>query len=86
MLKAWDSHQVRPSECEDVFGNAPFGGTPTTKHETDEERHIVYGKTNEGRLLTVVYTMRGDLIRVISHRPMSRKERKEYAEAIDSNP
>jgi uncharacterized protein len=85
LLKVWDSHKVRPSECEEVFGNAPFGGTPTTKHETAEDRHIVYGNTNEGRLLTVVYTMRGDLIRVISPRPMSQKERKEYAEAIASH-
>lgn len=33
------------------------------------------------RLFTVIYTMRGDLIRVISMRKASRKEIRDYAEA-----
>jgi uncharacterized DUF497 family protein len=85
LLKVWDTHLVRPSECEEVFANRPFGGAPA-KDTAKEERHLVFGKTNEGRLLAVVYTMRNRLIRVISPRPMSRKERKEYAEAIAAHP
>jgi uncharacterized DUF497 family protein len=85
ILKIWDAHKVRPSECEQVFKNEPFGGKPDEKHSKVEERHFVFGRTNEKRLLTVVYTIRSGLIRVISARPMSRKERKDYAETIAAN-
>jgi len=34
----------------------------------------------KGRLLTLVYTERGDEIRVISYRHASREERKQYDE------
>ena len=85
LLKVWDTHKVRPSECEEVFANRPFGSKPANDTPI-EERHLVFGKTNEGRLLAVVYTMRDRLIRVISPRPMSRKERREYAEAIADHP
>ena len=84
ILKIWDSHQVRPSECEQVFFNGPFGGRPDEKHSQTEERHLVLGQTNEGRLLTVIYTIRGKLIRVVNAWPMSRKDRRIYAEAIAS--
>jgi uncharacterized protein len=85
LLKVWETHNVKPSECEEVFANRPFGAK-SAKDSTIEKRHLAFGKTNEGRLLAVVYTMRNRLIRVISPRPMSRKERKEYAEAIASHP
>ncbi len=85
ILKIWDAHKVRPSECEQIFQNGPFGGKPDEKHSAEEERHFVFGSTNERRLLTVVYTIRRRLIRVISARPMSRNERKDYAEAIAAN-
>lgn len=45
-----------------------------------EERRIVIGQA-EGQVLTVVYTLRGDAIRLISARLASRLERREYAEA-----
>ncbi|HZK77209.1 MAG TPA: BrnT family toxin [Candidatus Kapabacteria bacterium] len=82
ILKIWDSHQVHPSECELVFANGPFGGRPDSKHSATEERHFAFGATNEGRLLTVIYTIRGRLLRVVNAWPMSRKERRNYAEAI----
>ncbi|HEX5317280.1 MAG TPA: BrnT family toxin, partial [Candidatus Kapabacteria bacterium] len=77
-------HQVRPSECEEVFANLPFGGRPDIKHSSSEERHFAFGRTNEGRLLTVIYTIRGKLVRVVNAWPMSRKERRNYDEAITS--
>ena len=85
ILKIWDSHKVRPSECEEVFFSQPFGGTPDVKHSETEERHFAFGTTNEGRLLTVTYTMRKERLRVVNAWPMSRKERRNYAEAIERN-
>ncbi len=85
ILKIWDSHQVRTSECEEVFANVPFGGRPDPKHSENEERNFAFGSTNEARLLTVIYTIRGRRIRVVNAWPMSRKERRNYAEAIASH-
>ncbi len=53
---------------------------PDVKHSTKEERNFAFGITNDGRLLTVVYTVRGSKIRVISARDMNRKEKKFYYE------
>jgi uncharacterized DUF497 family protein len=39
-----------------------------------------FGHTDDGRLLVVVFTKRGTLIRIISARDMNRKERKFYEE------
>lgn len=44
-------------------------------HSEDEQRYVALGETNEGRLLFVSFTVRKNRIRIISARPMSRKER-----------
>ena len=49
-----------------------------TVHSQHEERYYALGQTDSGRLLFIAFTMREDLIRVISARDMSRKERKVY--------
>jgi uncharacterized DUF497 family protein len=48
------------------------------KHSLAEKRWAAFGKTDSGRLLVVVFTQRGSLIRVISARDMNSKERKFY--------
>ena len=45
---------------------------------TDEERFIAVGMGNSGLLLVVVYTMRGDAVRLISARRATRQEAKAY--------
>jgi uncharacterized DUF497 family protein len=47
---------------------------------TAEERWAAFGHTDDGRLLTVVFTKRGNLIRIIPARDMNRKERRFYEE------
>lgn len=42
------------------------------------DRYFVLGQTDAGRELFLVFTLRDELIRVISAREMSRKERKVY--------
>jgi uncharacterized protein len=49
-------------------------------HSIDEERFVQIGRSCQNRLLVVVHTDRGDRIRIISARPASRKERKNYEE------
>jgi uncharacterized DUF497 family protein len=47
------------------------------KHSGSERRYLALGKTNLGRELTVIFTLRPDaaLIRVVSARDQHRKER-----------
>jgi len=76
--KIWDKHGVTPFESEQVFFNSPVVATVDTEHSQKENRYYVLGRTDAGRRLFVVFTVRNDLIRVISARDMSRKERKAY--------
>ena len=74
--KIWDRHQVMPSECEELFFNRPLIVGSDEPHSTGEERFYALGRTDGGRLLFAVFTIRGRLLRVISARDMSRKERR----------
>jgi uncharacterized protein len=71
-------HQVAPVESEEVFFNRPLVVRDDERHSALEERLYALGQTDVGRLLFIVFTIRGRLIRVISARDMSRKERKVY--------
>lgn len=66
------------TECEQVFFNQPLIAAPDVAHSEQEPRFYLLGRTDSGRLLFVVFTPRDTLIRVISARDMSRKERKVY--------
>ncbi len=46
----------------------------------EEERYVTLGMDAFARLLVVVYTWRGDVIRLISARKATRAERTQYAE------
>ena len=76
--KNWASHRVTQAESEEVFFNLPVFMLEDAKHSGREHRYNVLGRTNADRLLSVIFTIRGDLVRVISARPMSRKERSAY--------
>lgn len=83
--KNWDRHQASHIECEEIFFNRPFIIKPDQSHSTKEDRYFALGKTDTGRLLFIVFTIRTGKIRVISARAMNRKERKIYEE-IEKNP
>jgi len=76
--KNWLRHQVTAAECEQVFFNQPLIVAEDDAHSGEEQRFFALGRTDSDRRLFVVFTMRGDLIRVISARDMSRKERRSY--------
>ncbi|MCB1414415.1 MAG: BrnT family toxin [Xanthobacteraceae bacterium] len=71
---------VSPMEAEQVFLNLLL--LHDTEHSTTEPRFHAYGKTHAGRLLQIAFTLRQDatMLRVVSARPMSAKERTRYAE------
>jgi uncharacterized DUF497 family protein len=48
----------------------------------DEERWVLTGMSSQLRLLTVVYTLKGELIRIVSARKSTRREERFYAQGI----
>jgi len=78
--KNWERHRVSHIECEEIFFNRPIIVKNDEPHSTGEDRYFVLGKTDAGRLLFIVFTLRGNKIRIISARDINRKERKIYEE------
>ncbi|MDX2145405.1 MAG: BrnT family toxin [Rhodospirillaceae bacterium] len=80
--KSIEKHGVDRTEAEQVFFNVPLLLMEDMRHSTTEKRFHAYGRSNDGRLLQVSFTLRqmGTRIRVISARPMHRKERTRYDE------
>lgn len=76
--KIWERHRVAPTECEELFFNRPLVFGKDEEHLAEEERMYGLGQSDAGKLLFVAYTIRGRVIRVISARDMSRKERRIY--------
>ena len=76
--KNWELHQVSQGECEQVFFNRPLVVAPDVELSKRELRYAALGQTNAARQLAVVFTIRGPLVRVISARNMSRRERRIY--------
>ena len=82
-------HNVEPGECERAFFREPFLVAFDEKHSGTEQRWEALGRTRGDRMLYLVVTVRGTLIRVIAARDMNRKERTRYEEAqagLEENP
>ena len=84
-VKSWKKHSVRQAECEEVFGERPLLVSEDLAHSEREPRYLALGQTRAGRQLLVAFTIRGDRLRVISARDMSRKERSAYEKARDED-
>lgn len=74
--KNWIKHQVSHLECEQPFFNEPFLVFEEVAHSKDEARFFALGATDRGRYLFIVFTLRGDKIRLISARDMDKNERR----------
>jgi uncharacterized DUF497 family protein len=74
-----EAHEVSQTDAEQVFFNLPLIALDVA-HSREEPRHHALGCTDVQRFLHITFTLRneGKLIRVISARPMSRKERAIY--------
>ncbi len=74
-------HDVSFEEAATVFGDTFSMTIPDPAHSQTEMRFIILGRSHLGRLLVVIHTERDDNIRIISARPASRRERKQYEQA-----
>lgn len=74
--KSEEKHKISIKEAEEVFESDPFITIKTGI--TPEERYQLFGQTKSGKLISVIFTLRNNKIRVISARPQSQKERNFY--------
>lgn len=77
-------HGVENKESEEVFLGRDKFIFKDKLHSRKEDRFRIFGKTNKGRELLVVFAIRNKKIRIISTRDMSRREVKFYEKKIDS--
>lgn len=80
--KNWPRHRVTNQESEEVFLDEEKKTFKDKLHSGDEERFRIVGKTKEGRILFVVFTIRRNKIRIISARDINKKEVNLYEEKI----
>jgi hypothetical protein len=74
------NHDVGFDEAETVFIDPLARIFDDETHSVQEEREIIIGHSSSNRLLLVCFTERGDVIRIISARKTTRKERGDYEE------
>ncbi len=79
-----ERHGVSPAACEQVLLNRPLLTGTDEKHSQTEPRYYGLGQTDLGRLLFVVVTVRGDFLRIVTARDMSRRERRIYQNATQN--
>jgi uncharacterized DUF497 family protein len=73
-------HTVSFEDAATVFGD-PLGRiTADPRHSVEEERLVLLGLSESKHLLAVMYVDRGQAIRIISARPATRRERRNYEE------
>lgn len=80
--KNWYLHQVTNGECEELFFNLPLIVALDITHSQKEQRFYALGRTDRDRWLFIAFTIRTELIRVISARDMNQREAKKYAEQL----
>ncbi len=76
-------HGVSFDEATTAFAD-PFSATVSDpRHSTYEERFVLFGLSSHGRPLAVMHTASGSVIRIISARTMTPRERREYEAGVE---
>jgi uncharacterized protein len=78
--KNFRKHRISFNEAATVFGDSLGTTVLDPDHSLAENRYITVGRSSRGRLVMVAYTERGERIRIISARDLTRAERKAYEE------
>lgn len=73
-------HRVSFQEAATVFGDPLAITFQDPNHSEHEERQITFGLSLQKRLIVVSHTQRKDQTRIISARPINRKEKVIYEE------
>ena len=75
-------HGVSFVEAGTIFNDELSVTVPDPDHSCDEDRYITIGWSDRRRLLMVSHTDRGNTVRIISARELTKTEQKEYEETI----
>ncbi len=73
-------HHVSFREAAMVFGDVLTFTYDDSRHSQGEQRYVTIGMSDQGRVLVVAHTKRGELVRIISARKATRREIKAYEE------
>ena len=79
-----EKHQVTFREAAVVLTHPRAYTNPDPQRVRGEARELTFAPGPDGRLLAVVYTLRGNNVRNISARRANPRERRRYAEATGS--
>lgn len=91
MIFEWDEnkaksnimkHKISFDEAKTVFYDFLSITIPDLNHSINEERFITIGNSSMNKLLVVMHTDKNDVIRIISSRLATYKERKYYEEEL----
>jgi uncharacterized DUF497 family protein len=72
------AHGISFDEAQSVFADPLNAVGPDRSHSIGEERFVMLGESESGRLLVVVHSIRPTAIRIISARLANRRERTDY--------
>jgi uncharacterized protein len=79
-LSNLSKHGVTFEEAKTVFDDPLYVDFYDPNHSETEERYLIVGESNQGRLLIVSYTERRNSTRLISAREVTKTEREAYEE------
>ena len=89
MIYEWDAEKARANrrkhgvsfdEATTVFEDRLGRIVSDPRHSSEEDRCALLGLSQRGRLLAVMFTERGEAIRIISARRATHQERRDYEE------
>ena len=76
-------HGISFEEAVSVFGDPLSETFDDPDHSDDEQRFIIVGRSRNGRLLFVSHADYGEIIRLISARPLTSAETRAYEQGSD---
>jgi uncharacterized protein len=77
-------HGVSFEEATTIFADPLARTIHDPLHSEQEDRYVSVGESRRQRILVVVFTERGDNIRIISARVATRRERKDREEGSEN--
>lgn len=83
--KSFVKHRITNPEAEEVFLNFNII-LEDLQHSSKEQRFIILGKCDNGKMIFSCFTVRANKVRIISSRLSNQKERKLYEKTFKENP
>jgi len=77
-----EKHGISFDEAATVFSDQLSMTYDDPDHSFGENRHIIIGMSHRDKLLLVSHLEKDDIVRIISARQLTRKERKQYEQHI----